>query len=562
MRGFLVHTFAVGISILCLNSHSLGIERISLGKAKASFIGEGENLTSAFPVCIAGDVNGDGYDDVLVGGKGKYTSYMRTGAGQTYVIFGKVTGWRMKTNLAQANASFVGEFNSDVAGSTMDGVGDVNGDGFDDILIGANQNDFGGRSSGQSYLIFGKADGWEMRVNLSEADASFIGEEAYDLSGLALAGIGDVNGDGYDDFLIGRNAEVSMEYSPDLRKGKAYLFFGKPMGWNMRTSLAEADVVFLGGVSLWSGMALAGGGDVNADGFDDFIIAAHWKDENWEGSADVHLFFGRPEGWDKETLITDCDITFTTTGWFSFNGSIGLRDCWSASITGDLNGDGYDDILLGAPWKEREAGKTYLVFGRPGETGSQFKLDLEETASASFIGERPGYWAGRVCDGGDINGDGYDDILIGSYLSAHGGIKAGETYLIYGKPAGWTKDLNLSQADLSFLGEEPEDGSGYVFSHSGDINGDGLKDILIGSPGNDSNGTNTGQTYILCTEERKGDVNFDGQINTSDVIMAVNILTRLVHEPPGRVWAADYNDDEMINVLDIIQIINNILEDE
>ncbi|MFQ6093990.1 MAG: dockerin type I domain-containing protein, partial [bacterium] len=420
--------------------------------------------------------------------------------------------------------------------------------------------------AGQTYLIFGKPDGWAMRTSLSDVDASFVGEEREDWSGVTLSGAGDVNGDGYDDFLIG-----SFTFGPDFPDikdhiGRVYLIFGKPDGWAMRTSLSEADVIYYGPVSKdWSGLALAGAGDVNSDGCDDFLIAAHWKDENWIDVSKVYLIFGTPEGWEKRVPMSESNVTFVASGWFAISGSWGLQHSWSVSGAGDVNGDGYDDILIGAAWDEeggKEAGQTYLVFGRPGGLGGHVEIDILQGADASFIGEHPGYWSGfRVCGGADVNGDGYDDILIGASWSGHGGARAGETYLIYGKPNGWTKGVNLSQADISFLGEEPGDRSGYAISNTGDVNGDGCDDILIGVDLNSFSAERAGQTYLQCREERKGDVNFNGLVNVADVVLTVNILIRLVDAPPGQMWAADFNSDGTINVLDIVQIINIILED-
>ena len=112
-------------------------------------------------------------------------------------------GFTMDVDLGNVGASFWGEVGVDQSGRSVAMAGDVNGDGFDDLLIGAVYNDENGADSGQTYLIFGKPRGWSMDTNLSKADASFIGEMVYDYSGTAVAGVGDVNGDGFDDILIG-----------------------------------------------------------------------------------------------------------------------------------------------------------------------------------------------------------------------------------------------------------------------------------------------------------------------------------------------------------------------
>ena len=159
-----------------------------LSDSNASFWGEDADDGAGFSVAGAGDVNGDGYDDILIGARNNDDG--GSNAGQTYVIFGNESGWAMDTNLSKADASFWGEDEGDRAGWSVAGAGDVNGDGYDDILIGAYYNDEGGSNAGQTYLVLGKPSGWSMDTDLSKADASFIGEDAGDYSGWSVAGAG------------------------------------------------------------------------------------------------------------------------------------------------------------------------------------------------------------------------------------------------------------------------------------------------------------------------------------------------------------------------------------
>src|SRR3989344_3173307 len=211
----------------------------NLSNSNASFIGEAGD-SSGVSVSSVGDVNGDGYDDILIG------AYLNDeggdNAGQVYLIFGKSSGWSMDTNLSNANASFYGEKNNDNAGFSVSSAGDVNNDGYDDILIGADGNDQGGSGSGQSYIIFGKSSGWSMDVNLSNADASFYGENGSDNAGFSVSSAGDVNGDAFDDILIG--ARGNDEGGTDV--GHAYIIFGKSSGWNTTLNLSNANASFYG----------------------------------------------------------------------------------------------------------------------------------------------------------------------------------------------------------------------------------------------------------------------------------------------------------------------------
>ena len=180
-----------------------------------------------------GDVNCDGYDDILIGAHGNEDSGMY--AGQTYLIFGKATGWAKDTNLSASDASFLGEDADDYSGTSVAGAGDVNRDGYDDILIGACYDDNGSNNAGQTYLILGKASGWSMDTSLSASDASFWGEDELDYSGRSVAGAGDVNGDGHDDILIG--ADGNSEGGSFV--GQTYLIFPHN---NRRPLLYDEDI--------------------------------------------------------------------------------------------------------------------------------------------------------------------------------------------------------------------------------------------------------------------------------------------------------------------------------
>ena len=392
------------------------------------------------------------------------------------------------TDLSNVDASFLGEDPGDNSGYSVIGAGDVNGDGYDDILIGAWGDDDGGSSAGQTYLILGNASGWAWNTDLSAADASFIGEDKGDLSGWSVAGVGDINGDGYDDILIGAYGDDDGgSYA-----GQTYLILGNATGWAMDTDLANADVSFIGEYAEdRSGSSVAGAGDINGDGYDDILIGAYLNDDGGSDAGQTYLILGNASGWVMDTNLSNADASFI--GEDADDGS-----GWSVANAGDVNGDGYDDILIGAYGDDdggSYAGQTYLILGNA--TGWAMDTDLSN-ADASFIGENAGDGSGySVAGAGDVNGDGYDDILIGAPGDDDGGSDAGQTYLILGKVSGWTMDTNLSNADASFIGEDADDWSGYSVAGAGDVNGDGYDDILIGAWGDEDGGTWAGQTYLI-----------------------------------------------------------------
>ncbi len=397
----------------------------SVADADVSFIGEAGGDYSGNSVSALGDVNGDGFNDFIIGAPNNDEASDH--AGQAYLIFGKASGWAMRTSLADADASFLGEAEQDRAGTSVSGVGDVNGDGFNDFIIGAPYKGEGA-SAGQAYLIFGKASSWAMDTSLSHSDASFLGEGAGDGAGSAVSGVGDVNGDGFDDMIIAapKNSEAAEH------GGQTYLILGKASGWAMDTSLADADASFVS-EAKWdsAGYSVSGVGDVNGDGFDDFIIGAPYNGEAGSALAgQTYLILGKVSGWAMDTSLSDCDASFTGEVQGDFAG-------YSVSGAGDVNGDGYNDFVVGA-WNNNEAahlaGQAYLIFGKA--SGWAMRTSLAN-ANASFLGEAEEDRAGiSVSGAGDVNGDGYHDLIIGAHTSDEGGDHAGQAYLIFGEAAG------------------------------------------------------------------------------------------------------------------------------
>jgi hypothetical protein len=187
-----------------------------MSNANASFLGKQANDRAGRTIAGAGDLNGDGYDDVLV------AAGSNNGAGQVYLIFGKSSNWSIDTKLSNINSSFIGEKSGDVFGRELSGGGDVNNDGFDDILIGSPWNSDNGQYSGKVYLVLGRSDGWTNNTDISNLidSSSFIGESAGDFaSSVAIAG--DVNGDGSDDILIGASGNDDSA----TNAGKVYVIF-------------------------------------------------------------------------------------------------------------------------------------------------------------------------------------------------------------------------------------------------------------------------------------------------------------------------------------------------
>jgi len=399
--------------------------------------------------------------------------------------------FEMDMNISEAAyASFLGIGPGQNAGYSVAFTGDVNSDGYDDILVGAPANYEGGNAAGKTYLFLGKSSGWAMDTDLNESDASFIGEDDGDQSGRWLSGAGDVNNDGYDDFLIGAPGD---EEGGGNNAGQTYLIFGRETGWENDVSLSDANASFLGeDGGDQSGLVLSDAGDVNGDGFDDFLIGAYADEEPAGGSTgQTYLILGKETGWTMDTSLDDSDASFWGESGADWSGT-------SVSGAGDVNNDGYDDILIGASDNDaggNAAGQTYLILGK--ETGWQKDVSLGDS-DASFLGEANVDYSGISVSGpGDLNGDGYDDILIGASNNDEGGDNFGQTYVIFGKGSGWAMDTSIDVADASYIGQHSGSWTGRPVKGAGDVNGDGYNDFLIGDSYDDEGGNNAGQTFLI-----------------------------------------------------------------
>jgi hypothetical protein len=466
--------FLLASSFMDLQANTLRYaNNTSLINADASFRG-GSTSKTGEAVRILGDVNGDGYDDILFSASSSPL--------KVYLFFGKDTGLTKDTPIANANASFIG-FSELYDQYSIDDAGDINGDGYHDIIFGDYFKNQAGYRSGMCYIIFGRPNGWSQNMDISsKANASFIGEAAGDHAGFAVAGIGDVNGDGLDDILISapsKNSTLKVN-------GEIYLIFGKSSGWATDVSLNTANASFIGENNNNAvGYSIAGAGDVNGDGLDDFIIGTYINQ--------TYLIFGKRMGWTKDLNLSNADASFIGEAANDHAGS-------ALAGAGDVNNDGYDDFLIGAPGNDEtgsDAGKSYLILGK----SSGWANDVELTNSdASFRGEMASYQSGFSVSGeGDVNGDGFDDFLIGAPFK-----NPGKAYLILGRASGWTNDIDLPNSNASFVGVGSFAArAGYSVSNSGDVNGDGYDDILIGDPTNQVAIPGSDHVYLLFADLNK-----------------------------------------------------------
>ena len=450
----------------------------------ASFSGEADSDYAGNSVAGVGDVNGDGYDDLLIGAEGNDEAGAE--AGQAYLQFGSPALYQDQF-LVGVDASFLGETAGDQAGETVAAGGDVDGDGYNDMLIAAPQ--FGSPTiTGQVYLVLGGTAGWAMDQSLAMSDASYLGDGDGDLVQTSLASAGDLDGDLYDDFVISAPGN-DLAYTD---AGAVYLVFGESGGWAMGLSLASSRASYLGEVeSDGAGYSVDGAGDFNGDGFDDLVIGAPANDDNGDLAGKAYLVLGQAGGWTTDVPLNQADASF-------LGENAGDAAGGSVARVGDVDGDGFGDLLIGAPYCDQagiRSGKVYLVRGDA--NGAGVGVDLAASA-ASFVGENAYDCAGLAVAGvQDMDGDGFVDFMIGAPMADGGATERGRSYLVLGGSGGWNPDTGLIESDAWFAGDAMLDRAGNSISGTGDVDGDGYADLIIGAGQNDEYGIQSGQSYLI-----------------------------------------------------------------
>ncbi len=374
-------------------------------------------------------------------------------------------------SLPDADAVLQGESSNDQAGEVLSGAGDVNGDGNDDFIVGVPSHS---SSAGSAYLFLGPVSAED---SLDDGAVIIDGGSSGELLGTAVLLAGDLDGDGYDDYLAGAPYAGTLTDTA----GDAYLFMGSAdpaVGGDLSSS--DADAIYTGvGMGNQAGNTLAGPGDLTGDGHDDLLIAAPGATVQ---RGVVYLISDASSGLQS---LESAAHSWTGEDAGDYAGL-------ALAGAGDVNGDGTPDILVGSYINDRsgtEAGSAYLVHG-PGTD-----IDEIEDGAAIITGISSGDRSSWALDGaGDTNDDGYDDLLIGAYMRDGDETDGGAAYLLLGPVSG---EIGLASADATIEGENNAAHLGYSVAGAGDLDGDGHDDLLLGTPGDNAHGNNTGSVYVL-----------------------------------------------------------------
>ncbi len=399
---------------------------------------------------------------------------------------------------------------SDFAGGTATAAGDVNGDGFADVIIAAFLADGGGNSRGESYVVFGKAGGFPANLNLSALNGTngfkLSGASDFDLSGKSVSGAGDVNNDGFDDLIVG----AANAAGGGSARGATYVIFGKASGFTANFALSTLDGTNgfkLNGAANGesSGISVDAAGDVNGDGFGDIIIGAYRASGAGSDRGVSYVVFGQAGG-----FAATVDLgTLNGVAGFTIRGETnGDQSGFQVSGAGDVNGDGFDDVLIGTIRADEgglDRGAAYVVFGKASGFTANFDLSgLDGSNGFKMNGLADGdAFGSSVESAGDVNGDGFGDIIIGAYSAEGAAPDSGVSYVIFGKASGFTASLSPASLDgtngFRLLGVTQFDFAGKSGSAAGDLNGDGFGDIIVGAIGaNDGTTTaSSGTSYVI-----------------------------------------------------------------
>ncbi len=429
-----------------------GLDTDSEDRRQASDTEAGDSLGSALGG--AGDFDGDGRAEVVFGVPFDDDSGSASGA---VVVLGLTPSLTASDNAGADYFSF-----------SLAGAGDVDGDGYDDVIVGAYGDDDGGASSGSAYVYYGSATGLDLG---SEAKLTASDAGAGDRFGGTVAGAGDVDGDGYDDVLVGAQADTVTGYG----SGSVYVYLGAATGVvaGSEQKLSASDAAL--GDNY--GIAISSAGDLDADGFDDIVVGSAFDDDGGSASGSVYVYYGSasgPTASSEQKLVASDSSTNQTFGY-------------AVAGLGDVDGDGYSDVGVGARGDTSLTGAVYVYRGSV--TGLASSTEVKITASGGTTYER----FGQSIGGGDLDGDGYDDLLVGAPYDGDAGSFAGAAYMYRGGVSGIdpTTEVQLTASNAA-----ANDFFGHSVAVAGDLNGDGYDDVVVGAYGNDDGATDGGAAYV------------------------------------------------------------------
>jgi hypothetical protein len=462
-------------------ANSCGIfGEFDLSDASGLITGEDNRDQVGNAIASAGDVNGDGEADVLI--DARFSDDGGDNAGAVYLLLGPLEAG--ETGVEEADAQLIGEAANDEAGTVNISVGDLDADGYDDIAISAIQNSTGGTFAGAVYIVHGPIEG---NVYLSDADTQIYGDELGGLLGWSMAPLSHTDASGRPGVAIGIPfADLSFSFTV-LGAGAVAIVSGDVTG-EVDLEAAEADIIY--GEAEWNyaGVSVTAS-DFDGDGFDDVVVGApgYSLDEatDSENAGKVYLLNG-PSFTHGLMVVAEWSATGEAAG-----DTLGS----SVKAVGDIDADGYADMVIGAGSASGTSGIAYVVRG--GDLDGDHSV--EDAAVTMYLGDVEEDLVGLITESvGDLNGDGTPDLAFGAPAHSPDPVVSSRAGVVYIASAVTSGTVELgTDADARLLGEYADDESGTSIAGIGDTNADGYDDMLVGAPFHDSAGTNAGAVYLL-----------------------------------------------------------------
>ncbi|MCP4039292.1 MAG: hypothetical protein GY733_20295, partial [bacterium] len=425
------------------------------------------NQASAYlgiSVSGAGDVDGDGYADVIVGAS-QYDAG-QSDEGAAFVFLGGALGI-VDGNPTTAAAQLESDQASAYLGISVSGAGDTNGDGYADVIVGADYYDAGEFDEGAAFVFLGGASGIE-DGNPTTAGAELESNQAPGQLGISVSGAGDTNGDGYGDVIVG----APYYDAGQSDEGAAFVFLGSASGiadGNPTTAAAQLES---DQANAFLGVSVSGAGDTNGDGYGDVIVGAPDYEAGQSGEGAAFVFLGSASG------IVDGNPTTAAAQLESNQVSAWLGT--SVSGAGDTNGDGYADVIVGAiayAAGESEEGAAFVFLG----SASGVADGDPTTATAQLESNQIGAYLGvSVSGAGDVDGDGYADVIVGASDYDAGQGDEGAAFVFLGSASG-VADGNPVTAATQLESNQVSAYLGVSVSGAGDVDGDGYADVIVGA---------------------------------------------------------------------------------
>ncbi|SKC06046.1 FG-GAP-like repeat-containing protein [Dyadobacter psychrophilus] len=465
--------------------------------ANAIVVGNQAGAQAGYAVSSAGDVNGDGYSDVIVGAP--FFDKGESNEGIAFVYHGSASGIAPNPAIILEGNQIEAQF-----GTSAASAGDINKDGFSDIIIGAPFYNKGESKEGVAMIYYGSASGISNNKTILE------GNQPNAKFGRAVEGLGDVNGDGFSDVIVG----APLYDKGQTDEGAAFIYHGSAAGINLlANNILEGNQE-----KSQYGYVSTAAGDVNGDGYNDVLVGAYAYDKGHdnEGAVFVHLGSAIGVGNNASVVLEGNQI----------NAQYG----WSATTAGDVNGDGYSDILVGSylyDFGQTNEGAVFVYHGSAQGIKASAALRLESNQAEAKQGI-------SVACAGDVNGDGYSDVMIGVWQYDKGEGNEGTVVIHHGSPNGLISSpastLESNQADAGF---------GWSVKSAGDVNGDGYSDVIAGANTYDKGQADEGAAFVwlgMAKGENANSLQFQGY--QDDCLFGMSVAT-----------AGDVNADSFSDII-------------